>query len=192
MLTSGSKVICWVPTWSRPFKRVGLEHVVLTATRADSVLLAIDEDGTAFRLTYQLKWDRTFAVRRADLEVTKGRTRRTLSLRSDGRGTWFDARGARVPRLAGCIDIDIWPTPLTNSVPIWRSRLRVGQRREFRMAWIAAPALTVQPVDQAYTKLAKGRYLFESLDGSGFRATLDVDRHGLVTRYPGLFERVGA
>ena len=60
------------------------------------------------------------------------------------------------------------------------------------MAWVGAPALTVQPQAQAYTRLADRRYLFETLDGSGFRAELPVDDDGIVVDYPDLFRRVPA
>jgi hypothetical protein len=68
--------------------------------------------------------------------------------------------------------------------------LSVGERRQFRMAWIFAPDLTVQPQPQAYTRLADRIYLFENLDGSGFRAELPVDEDDIVLDYPDLFRRV--
>ena len=67
--------------------------------------------------------------------------------------------------------------------------MAIGERREFRMAWIFAPDLTIQAQPQAYTRLADRLYLFENLDGSGFRAGLPVDEDGIVIDYPGLFRR---
>jgi hypothetical protein len=58
------------------------------------------------------------------------------------------------------------------------------------MAWIFAPNLTLQPQSQAYTRLADRLYLFENLDGSGFRAELPLDEDGIVLDYPSLFRRV--
>lgn len=180
--------LCWVPTWSRA--GLGLEHVLVTERRADSALLAIDEDGVPFRLAYRLRWDDAGLLREADLEAVKGERTRTLSLRADGRGRWWHADGAAIAHLDGCLDIDIWPTPLTNSFPIWRSRLGIGQREAYRMAWVAAPDLDVVAQPQAYTRLEARLYVFENLDGSGFTATLPVDEAGFVTDYPELFRRV--
>lgn len=185
-----SRTVCWTPLWSPGHAGHGLEHVDLTASSADSVLLAFDEDSVPFRLAYQLGWDRQGRLLLADLEARKGGRTTTLRLRSDGQGHWQNADGERLDHLDGCIDIDIWPTPLTNSFPLWRSRLQVGQRQEFLMAWVAAPELTVQAKPQAYTRLAERLFLFESLDGSGFKARLPVDEDGLVEDYPGLFRRV--
>jgi hypothetical protein len=96
-----------------------------------------------------------------------------------------------VPVLDGCLDIDIWPTPFTNTFPIRRAPLAVGERREFRMAWVSAPELTLRPMRQGYTRLADRLYRYESLEGSGFRAELTVDEDGLVRDYQGVFRRVG-
>jgi len=184
------ETVCWVPTWSPAFANVGLEHVVVTERGAHSVLLAIDDEHEPLRLAYTIDWDARRHVRAVRLEsLHRGHTR-SLSLTSDGAGHWHNGEGLELPQLNGCIDIDIWPTPLTNSLPIWRSDLKVGERREFQMAWIAAPELTVEPKPQAYARTAESSYLFESLDGTGFKAELPVDGHQLVVDYPGLFRRV--
>jgi hypothetical protein len=91
-----------------------------------------------------------------------------------------------------CCSTNIRPTatPFTNSFPIRRQPMTIGERREFRMAWIFGPELRVEPQSQAYTRLGERLYLFESLDGSGFSAELPVDEDGIVLDYPGLFRRV--
>ncbi len=185
-----TRTVCWVPTWNPDVPGIGLEHVELGAGHADSVLLAVDEDREPFRLTYALRWDERGLLRRADLETRKGGRSWSLHLRVDDAGRWLGAHAEHLGHLDGCVDIDIWPTPLTNSLPIWRSGLRVGERREFRMAWVSAPSLTVEAKPQAYTRLEDRLYLFESLDGSGFTAMLPVDGDGVVLDYPELFRRV--
>jgi uncharacterized protein len=185
------RAICWTPHWNKGREGMGLEHLLLGEGAADSVVLAFDEERGPFRLTYRLTWDDAWRLRDAELVVvTEGSTRSRI-LHSDGEGHWRDGDGRALDELASCIDIDIWPTPFTNSFPILREPLAIGERREFRMAWIAAPDLTVEPKPQAYTRLADRLYLFESLDGSGFRAELPVDRDGVVLDYLDLFRRVG-
>ena len=188
MQPNAPQTVCWVPTWSAI--HFGLEHVLLSETSADSSLLAFDEDGEPFRLAYRLRWDDRGLLRQADLETLKGTRATSLMLQADGCGRWLDQQGEHLSHLDGCIDIDIWPTPLTNSFPIWRSDMEIGQRQEFLMAWVSAPDLTVVAKPQAYTRLGEHQYLFESLDGTGFKATLPFDDVGLVTDYPELFRRV--
>jgi uncharacterized protein len=185
-----TRTICWTPAWNKDRPGVGLEHLLLSDGRADSVVLAFDEERGPFRLTYRLDWDEAWQLRDAELTVATAEATRSLGLQSDGRGRWRHGDGRPIAELDGCLDIDIWPTPFTNSFPIRRTPLAVAERREFRMAWVFAPDLTVTPQPQAYTRLAERRYLFENLDGSGFRAELPVDEDGIVQDYPDFFRRV--
>ena len=190
MIEPTPRTVCWVPLWHRECPGVGLEHLVLGEHSADSVVLAFDEASRPFRLAYRLAWDDAWRLHGAELVVTTEDGTRSLSLRTDGRGRWHHRDGRPMDDLDGCIDVDIWPTPFTNTFPIRRAALAVGERREFRMAWIAAPDLEVREQAQAYTRLADRLYLFESLDGSGFAAELPVDEAGIVLDYPGLFRRI--
>ena len=192
MAHAASRTICWVPVWNKGREGVGLEHLLLASHAADSVVLAFDEEQAPFRLAYRLEWNESWQLRAAELSVATGRAGRSLALRTDRPGHWFDGDGRAVGELDGCMDIDIWPTPFTNSFPIRRAPMAVGERREFRMAWVFAPDLSVRPQVQAYTRLADRLYRFESLDGSGFRVELAVDEDGVVLDYPGLFRRVRA
>lgn len=190
MPNSPSRTICWSPLWNKDQEGVGLEHLLLAARAADSVVLACDEEHGPFRLRYHLGWDDSWQLRDATLQITTERFSGSLSVLTDGLGHWRHRDGRALPELDGCRDIDIWPTPFTNSFPIRRCPMAVGERRQFVMAWIFALDLTVKSQPQAYTRLAERLYLFESLDGSGFRAELPVDEEGIVVDYPGLFRRL--
>jgi hypothetical protein len=188
---SRCQAISWTPIWDQNREGTGLEHLLLREGSADSVVLAFDEHGRPFRLAYQLTWDEAWRLRDARLVVTTERATRSLRLETDGKGHWRDGDARALAELDGCIDIDIWPTPFTNTFPIRRQPLAVGERREFIMAWVSAPELTVRPMRQGYTRLADRLYRFENLDGSGFRAELRVDEDGVVLDYQGVFRRLG-
>ncbi len=185
------RIVCWIPSWSTSHPDVGIEHLRLSEAQADGLVIAIDDERGPFRLHYRLSWDPQWCLRDAELSLIseEGAAARTMRLATDGQGHWTDDRGAALPALEGCIDIDIWPTPFTNSFPIRRVPLAAGERREFRMAWVDGTALTVRSQAQAYTRLDERHYRFESLDRSGFTADLAVDGDGLVVDYPGLFKR---
>ena len=108
--------------------------------------------------------------------------------RGDG-DRWFDMHAEELPELSGCIDIDFEMTPFTNTLPIRRAPLQIGETRRFRIAYIPADTLEPFPTEQLYARLDERLYRFETGDGS-FTADISVDEHGLVTDYPGLFERV--
>ena len=80
----------------------------------------------------------------------------------------------------GCIDVDISAAPFTNTLPIRRLGLMKGERREIRVAYLALPALTVEPADQAYTCIEpQRRYLYEKLFRQ-FQAELGRSRRDLT------------
>jgi hypothetical protein len=185
------RTICWTPTWNKDREGIGLEHLVLDGRVADSVVLAFDDEHGPLRLIYRLAWDESWCLREADLSVTTDLSTRSIRLITDGKGHWRDDDGRTRDDLEGCLDVDIWPTPFTNTFPIRREPMGVGERRQFRMAWIFGPDLTVRPQPQAYTRVADRLYLFENLDGSGFKAELPVDADRIVLDYPDLFRRVG-
>lgn len=91
--------------------------------------------------------------------------------------------------LHGCEDVDIGMTPSTNTLPIRRLNLAVGESADVTAAWVRFPELTVEPLAQRYTRLDERRYRYES--ASGFVAELEVDELGLVVRYGDIWERVG-
>ena len=190
MADSTGRAICWRPIGNDERESWGLEHLLLRDRSADSVILAFDEGGRPFRLAYQLAWDESWRLRDATLAVTTEGLTRSLRLLTDGQGHWQDGEHRAVSALDGCLDIDIWPTPFTNSPSIWRLFLNPGERREIEVVFVEAPQLTVRPMRQAYTRLDQTRYLYQSLDGSGFEAVLTLDEDGLVNRYPLFFQRL--
>jgi len=184
------RAVCWTAIWATGREGLGLEQLLLGDGEAESTILAFDEAGRPFRLIYRLGWDAAWRLRTARLDVTADAFTRSLELSADGEGNWRDGSGRARQDLEGCRDIDIWPTPFTNTFPIRREPMAVGERREFVMAWASAPELTVRPMRQGYTRLADRRYLYESLDGSGFKAQLSVDADDIVLDYEGVFRRV--
>ncbi|WP_431265293.1 putative glycolipid-binding domain-containing protein [Roseateles chitinivorans] len=186
------RTVCWIPLWRAAQPGVGIEHLRLSDGHADGVVIAVDEEGGPFRLAYRLDWDERWRLHEARLSLIdgEGASLRSMHLKTDGDGHWQDGAGRALADLDGCLDIDIWPTPFTNSFPIRRVPLAVGERRGFRMAWVDGTALTVRAQAQAYTRLDDRLYRFESLNGSGFTADLPVDEDGIVIDYPRLFRRI--
>jgi uncharacterized protein len=119
------------------------------------------------------------------------RTDGVMSVLSRSRsGEWFDSQVDELPDLRGCIDIDFEMTPFTNTLPIRRAPLAIGESKRFKMAYI--PADTMEPFadEQTYTRLSERVYRFENGEGDDyFTADITVDEDGLVVDYPGLFER---
>jgi hypothetical protein len=167
----------------------GWEHAESRSTAegfAVESVLSAEDAGMPYALRYRLVCDSEWRVREA--EVRRVGARASLLLHSDGQGRWSDGAGRALRELNGCQDVDISATPLTNTLPINRLRLREGQAAVVRVAYIRCPELTVSSAEQSYMRLAPNRYRFES-DGGRFRCDIEVDEAGFVTIYPGLFRR---
>ena len=179
--------------WEGP----GLEHLRLgvdgDGARADSVIIALDDAGRPFRARFAIETDAGWRVRRARIELL-GDPAPALDLRADGLGHWTDAVTGAARPLDGCLDIDVYPSPFTNTLPIRRLPApAVGAPVAHAVAYVALPELTVRPAPQEYTLLERrpdgARWRFRSLD-SGFTAELAVDAAGLVRDYPGIARRL--
>ena len=170
----------------------GIEHLELaispSGVAAESAIVT-RIDGQPIALRYRIRCDPAWRVRR--LELTRIGDEHRIELASDGAGNWLDGKGIAQPQLSGAIDVDISATPFTNTLPIRRLAMAQGQTVEILAVYILVPQLSIAADRQRYTRLdAEGRcYRYESVD-SDFTRDIEVDEHGLVVTYPGLFRRV--
>ena len=88
---------------------------------------------------------------------------------------------------ANIFDIDIYPTPFTNTLAINRLKLKDRERQVIEVLYFDIPEKEIKPVKQIYTRLKEDQYLFENYDKS-FKAEIKTDGQGLVVDYPELFE----
>jgi uncharacterized protein len=163
----------------------GLEYASVDETagwNVDSHAVAL-VDGSAIRVAYQLQTGPEGGVRLLDIAFGEHRQ----ALRGNGAGVWSMAAGDPRPDLDGCVDVDISITPLTNTLPIRRCQLAVGDRADLSVVYVDIASGEVRPMQQRYTRLADRRYRYES---SGFAAELEVDEHGLVIDYPPFWRRL--
>ena len=142
-----------------------------------------------YRLDYELTTGDDWVTERLVLEARDHGGERRLELRREPGGAWT-ANGEAVAGVDGALDCDLQSSPLTNAMPILRDRLLDGgEPRDYLMAWVSVPDLTVTPSPQRYEPIAPGRVRYVSLD-SDFTAELELDEDGLVVRYPRLAERL--
>ncbi len=177
--------ILWEPWDGR-----GIEHLRLSVdgehAYAESELL--DEQGEEpVRVRYRVRTDAAWRTRSVEITLLEARPR-LLRLHHDGDGHWRDGAGGALPELDGCLDVDLECSPFTNTLPIRRLGLAEGGSADVRAAWVRHPALTVQVLDQRYTRVAESLYRYEAL--SGFRVDLEVDADGVVLDYGEYWRRV--
>jgi uncharacterized protein len=161
----------------------------IEGAHVDGVALVAQAE-TPYRLEYAIEIDSGGQTRRAVVRPI-GMPRGALDLQADAGGHWLQ-NGAAVPRLTGCLDVDLGFSPMTNSLPIWRLGLAVGDTRDIRAAWVRFPEFTVDVLRQTYERKAESIYIYRS---DGFEARLTVDADGIVEEYGSywrLLARAGA
>jgi hypothetical protein len=147
-------------------------------------------EGVPTEVRYRVVCDDRWNTRNVHVGVVQGQSKRALRLRPMREGRWSSGQ-EDVPQYLGCTDVDLGIGASTNTLPIRRLRLAVGQSARIDAAWVRFPDLQLERLPQRYTRLAEDRYRYESLDG-GFTAELEVDDLGLVVNYPGWCQRVAA
>ena len=147
------------------------------------------DQGQPVQLTYRITCAEDWTTRGLVLNLLRGehRAQRMADVRA---GVW-QIYPESSSTLEGCTDLDLGFTPCTNSLPIKRLNLAVGQSADITAAWLRFPELEFVPLRQRYTRLEEQLYLYESLE-SGYRARLDVDDFGLVTHYEARWDAVAS
>ena len=153
---------------------------------AESVIIS-HGGGRPFAARYAIECDSNWRVKNVEGSlIGEGRS---IRLSRDDDRAWHDG-SKELPGLKGAIDVDIFPTPFTNTIPIRRLGLGAGQSADIIVAYLTLPEMSVTSDPQRYTCIEPLKiYRFESLD-SDFKCDIEVDEDGLVVSYPGLFGRV--
>jgi hypothetical protein len=173
--------------------RTGMERFELHRGRNEWMLrgtILVMAEGLPTEARYEVVCDDSWRTRRADISLRDQSGERSLKVAVED-GSWF-ANGRSIETVKGCIDIDLEWSPSTNTLPIRRLPLAVGERSgPIVAAWVRFPNLELQPLSQEYQRIAGNRYRYVSNHGA-FVAELAVDEEGLVTEYEGLWRRESA
>jgi uncharacterized protein len=158
---------------------------------ADGVVIGV-RDGKPFKLRYQINTDQNWQVQYLKTELLDVNSKR-LTIRSDGKGQWWQDENTPISELKGCSDIDLSATPFTNTLAIRRLGLQPGDSCDLSVVYVAVPEMEIRAVPQRYTCLEinsqGGIYRYEALLRK-FSVELLVDRDGLVIEYPKTFRRI--
>jgi hypothetical protein len=138
-------------------------------------------------VTYVIRLSATWQVRQfllfRDLDEPD------LWLGTDGGGRWGEMNGAHRPDIDGCIDIHLPCTPFTNTLPIRRLQLDIGDSAEVMSASVDVETLGVVRSKHLYHRLGPRRFEHTQLD-SEITTEFDIDEYGLVHDLPDHFRRI--
>lgn len=147
------------------------------------------DDGRACRLRYSIDLSPAWHTRTVAVAGSVGERSVDLAVRVDQRQRWT-MNWRQVPSLAGCLDIDLAFTPATNTLPIRRLDLPVGESARVVAAWLRFPELDLEPLEQIYRRVDSTHYDYRAPE-TDFHAVLTVSPEGWVVDYPGLWVQAG-
>lgn len=178
----------------------GMEHLKLTRDGdgylADGMYVGRNGGGAPYRLHYEIRIDSSWQMRSLALNLVDGpQGAGKIALTVDENCNWRDGAGGSIPALEGCHEVDIFATPFTNTLPIRRLGLAVGESAEISVVYIDGPGLEPRPVRQRYQCIRlfgaeSGLYSYEAVFRAGSAVEIEVDSEGLVIDYPNSFRRV--
>jgi len=146
------------------------------------------EEGVPWHITYNIELDDSWHVQRATITGIND-TRLTIQ-KQDAR--WL-INGVHQPNLDGCVDLDLEASAVTNTIPMHRLALNVGQKGASRAAYVRTHTLAVEVLDQTYYRLddEDGKLVFDYHSPRfDYRDTLYFAADGLVLDYPSIAARV--
>ncbi|MET7422392.1 putative glycolipid-binding domain-containing protein [Dactylosporangium sp. NPDC005555] len=164
--------------------------------------VAFAADNALYSCRYDLHTDESWASTRLEVTAEGAGWRRTLRMERAA-GRWRVTTGEQgdlervLPtapfsgiedpdRLHHVLDVDLYNSPLTNTLPVRRlglHRAEPGTTSTIEAAWVLLPSLAVLPLQQVYEVLPGRRVRYSS---EGFTAELELNADGYVVEYEGL------
>jgi hypothetical protein len=181
--------------WEHRDARRGFEVVLVSPEGSGLRLLgntAAVEDGQAWVVGYDIHVDEHWLTSAAHVWAIAPDGARDVRLETDGSGAW-QVNGGAAAHLDGCLDVDLASSACTNTLPVHRLRLEVASAAEAPAAYVRAPHLGVERLEQKYLRVgddgSKRRYDYEA-PAFDLSCRLVFDESGLGTDYPGIARRV--
>jgi uncharacterized protein len=181
----------------RTLDGLGMEHCELTQPDSDHIYLNGSvisvQNNLPLKSFYSVTMNANWVAQHVQVSHEHGvlrlmvRDKRWFVADHDYRSQTVDE--FELPSLVGCIDVDLGLTPATNTLPIRRLQLEIGEVATLTAAWVKFPSLDIVPLEQRYERLSEFSYRYSS---TNFTALLEFDEFGLVTRYEGGWERIAA
>jgi hypothetical protein len=178
------RVVMW-----RNLDEPGAERAIVGQTPqgwylSGTVLIALPEPT---EVRYTIECDRAWRTRQVGVELASDGEGAKLRLSANAAGQWLRGGSEPLDLRDGVFDVDLGVSPITNTLPIRRLGLDVGQSASIAVAWVRFPSLEVVRSVQGYERIAPNVYRFTD---DSFEADLVVDDFGLVVSYPTGWERV--
>ncbi len=138
------------------------------------------------KLDYRIECDADWQTTSARVSGFVGGEKIEIEIAVDAKKRWT-INGVENTETANCTDIDLNFSPITNTLPIRRLNLQIGEKATVRAAWLKFPSFKLETLEQTYERTGENRYVYESAGGA-FRAEIETNKIGLATCYGDFWE----
>jgi hypothetical protein len=169
-----------------------LENCLINSTEAGTEISSTiigQYEGKVYLVDYQIKTNAAWETVFVSIESRINFRTQYWQFEGDCQGNWRK-NGKVAAHLGECIDIDIPLTPFTNTLPINRLKLAIGESRLIKVIYLDLLSDEFKPVQQKYTRLKEDVYHYENVPND-FEADIIVDKQGFLVDYPRLFLKIG-
>jgi hypothetical protein len=183
--------------WRHVDARDGFESVVFREAASGYVIdghTAAVEDGEPWAVHYTLDVDDEWCTQQCFVRSWSALGALETLVTRDPAGHWR-VDGVLVPELEGCLDVDLEASACTNLLPVRRARAAVGKPTDAPAAYVHAPGLEIERLEQTYVRLARNddddvvRFEYRA-PRFGYDDELEFGADGLVVEYPGIATRL--
>ncbi|NIJ53844.1 putative glycolipid-binding domain-containing protein [Dyadobacter arcticus] len=143
-----------------------------------------------YRVQYQIITNSNWETIYLEIKYWINGQERDIKFESNGNGRWT-WNGKEQVQFQDCIDIDIPLTPFTNTLPIKRLDLKIGEQHQIKVLYLDLLEGKFTAVYQKYSRLSDTQYHYENVPND-FEADITIDSQGFVVDYPSLFVRTAA
>jgi hypothetical protein len=181
--------------WQHQHSRLGLEVVFLAADesgyRLNGHTVAVEGTRT-WVVQYEISLDSFWTTKAARVSSWSVNGKADVTLDAHESGHWR-VNGRSAPEYDGCIDIDLESSACTNTIPVHRLSLGIGQSANVPALYVTAVDLGVERLEQEYCRiddLGKNQRYDYRAPAFDFESQLVYDHTGLVMEYPGIASRI--
>jgi hypothetical protein len=116
-----------------------------------TVIMPLEQTPT--KITYRLDCDKQWRTRNVSINQERAGKTSQLSLKVSDKQVWRRS-GSKVSFATGLFDVDLEISPATNTLPIRRIGLNIGESQEVDAVWVRFPSLKLERLPQRYTRIS--------------------------------------
>lgn len=151
----------------------------------EGTTIFVDEKKSC-KLDYRIECDANWETLHAKVSGFTGDKKIDFEIAADSNKIWT-MNGEEISVVRNCTDVDLNFSPVTNTLPIRRLNLQIGEKAKVRAAWLRFPSFKLELLEQIYERTGENKYAYESADGT-FRVEIETNDFGLATRYGDFWE----